>query len=256
MTHTINFLFSCCLLLDAMAIKQQIDYDTHKQKFTGYVDLGNGDELDCEAKEVLVFMLVGLKGHWKAPIAYFFTRSLPVEVQTELVTHCLSKLQELGFCVRVVTMDGHATNKAMCKKFGCNLSLDDIAHFKPSFQIEGADYQTYVMFDTCHMIKLVRNTLQALRHIWSMDGQISWQLISDLHETQQQLGLRLANKLGNAHIDFHSQKMKVALAVQALSASVAAALQTLRDLGMKQFSYSGPTIEFIKVIICSMSIMI
>ena len=38
-------------------------------------DLREG-EGEQEAKEVLVFRLIGVRGHWKAPFAYFLTKGL------------------------------------------------------------------------------------------------------------------------------------------------------------------------------------
>lgn len=234
-------------MLDAMTIKQQVEYDARKQTMTGFVDLGTGEENDQEAKEVLVVMLVGLRGHWKSPIAYYFTRGLQAEVQMQLIQHCLEKVQHLGFKVNVLTMDGHATNIAMAKLLGCKLSLD--ASFHPSFKMPEADHRTNLFLDTCHMVKLVRNTFEATRTICTPAGRAEWQLIKDLHQTQDELGVRLANKLKSDHISFHSQKMNVKLAVQTLSSSVAVALETLQMLQVLRFSYAGPTVDFLKVII-------
>lgn len=82
------------MVIDAMAIKKQIEFDAHKQQFTGFVDLGMADESEIEAKEVLVFMLVGLRGRWKAPIAYYLTNVLSSEVQHQLVSHVLDRVNE------------------------------------------------------------------------------------------------------------------------------------------------------------------
>ena len=58
-------------MLDAMAIPQQIIFGHHSQKTLGFVDIGTGEEDEAVAKEVLVVMVVGLKGGWKTPIAFF-----------------------------------------------------------------------------------------------------------------------------------------------------------------------------------------
>ena len=234
-------------MLDAMSIKQQVEFDSRKQVSTGFVDLGGGSQTDEEAKEVLVIMLVGLRGHWKSPIAYYFTKGLQAEVQKQLVHHCMEKVQEMGFKIHVLTMDGHASNIGMVKLFGANMSLTE-PDFNPSFHLPNADHPTFVMLDACHMLKLVRNTLEACGTICAPDGPVVWQLIRDLQQTQEQIGLRLGNKLTPNHVSFHQQKMKVSLAVQALSASVAAALETLKSLNIRKFSYAGPTINFIKVL--------
>jgi hypothetical protein len=248
LTHYKMFICSCCLMLDAMSIKQQIEFDSRKQTLTGFVDLGTGEESETPATEALVFMLVGLRGHWKAPIAYFFTKGLPAETQTELIKHCLEELHKLGFKVMTLTMDGHASNLGMCRLLGCKLSLDDgWENFKPYFSIH-PDEKVYVVLDACHMIKLVRNMLQAYQSIRSDKGVVIWRLISDLHETQMELGLRFANRLSNNHITFQSQKMKVSLAVQTLSSSVASALLTLKELRVPKFIGCDATVEFIQVI--------
>jgi len=75
-----------------MLIRQQISYNGHTGRMCGSVDLGNNEDTDDEAKEVLVFMLVGLQGHWKVPVAYFFTKTLTALTQKELVVHVLEEL--------------------------------------------------------------------------------------------------------------------------------------------------------------------
>lgn len=40
------------------------------------------DDSAEEAKEALVLMVVGLKGHWKMPIGYFFTKTLSAVAQS------------------------------------------------------------------------------------------------------------------------------------------------------------------------------
>ena len=71
-------------MLDAMSIGQHVDYNWRTGAHSGYVDLGQGAEEE-EAKEALVFMLVGLNGGWKAPIAYYLTKGLTADSQKELV---------------------------------------------------------------------------------------------------------------------------------------------------------------------------
>ncbi|CAL4130465.1 unnamed protein product [Meganyctiphanes norvegica] len=64
----------CSLMLDEMAIKNQVFWDVHDQKYRGYVDLGydvNDDSLP-HAKDALVFMAVCVNASWKVPCAYFF----------------------------------------------------------------------------------------------------------------------------------------------------------------------------------------
>ena len=196
-------------MLDAMSIRKQLVYDPHTKETVGFVNLGVGEEDDSEelASEALVIMLVGLRGRWKAPIAYFFTKGLSIETQSELVSHCMHKLTELQFEIHAITMDGHATNIGMCSKLGASM---DIEYLRPRFHTPGShNMVTHVLLDPCHMIKLLRNTLQHFGALKSPTGLVSWQHIAGLQELQTGLGLRLANKLTANHIGFEAQKMKV-----------------------------------------------
>ena len=106
-----------------------------------------------------------------------------------------------------------------------------------------------VFLDVCHMLKLVRNTLGEKKTL--SDDQkryICWQYIVDLQELQDKEGLRLGNKLKAAHINWSCQKMKVNLAAQALSASVADAIEYCNVvLKLPQFHGSEGTVHFIRV---------
>ena len=57
-------------MIDEMAIRKQMIYDTIVCKYTGFIDYGNlfvenGEE---HASEALVFMLKGPKTYWKCPV--------------------------------------------------------------------------------------------------------------------------------------------------------------------------------------------
>ena len=52
-----------------------------------------------------------------------------------------------------------------------------------------------------------------------------WEHISSLHDLQSAEGLHLGNKLTASHVHYGRQKMKVYLAAQVLSNSVADALE-------------------------------
>lgn len=67
-----------------------------------------------------------------------------------------------------------------------------------------------------------------------------------LNDIQLKVKLKAANKLSSAHIDFKRNIMKVRLAAQTLSSSVADALQFLFDEKVDGFKYCLATIEFIR----------
>ena len=126
----------------------------------GYVDMGDRlNETDL-ASEVLVFMVVGLQGYWKAPIAYYLTKSLTPESQKVLVEHALEELHHRQIRVVCLTMDGHASNVSVCSQLGCNLKADPCEPLKTHFPHPVSHDNVFVMMDACHMLKLTRNMLQ------------------------------------------------------------------------------------------------
>ena len=83
----------CSLSIDAMSIKEQIEWDRNKQSFSGYVDFGRGEELsamgdlksDHKAKDVLVILANRIKGHWKIPLGYFLCNGIDSQLQTSII---------------------------------------------------------------------------------------------------------------------------------------------------------------------------
>jgi len=80
----------------------------------------------------------------------------------------------------------------------------------------------------------------------SKDGIIEWRFIIDLYKLQEAIGFRFANKLSKKHVHFFTNKMKVKLAVQVLSSSVADAIDWLREQGAPEFQGSLATTRFIR----------
>ena len=63
----------CCLVLDALAICKQVQWEPANDKYRGFVDYGPLEAPELIPSEALAFLLVGLRSHWKQPIGYFLT---------------------------------------------------------------------------------------------------------------------------------------------------------------------------------------
>eukprot|EP00795_Rhopilema_esculentum_P001055 gene1055-15385_t len=100
-------MLDCALLIDGMSIRKQVTYDQLKSKYSGFVDYGNIIPENSEnlASEALVFMLTGLKSHWKCPVGYFLTDKLNAESQASLIKTGLSLAADHGFRVWSITCD-------------------------------------------------------------------------------------------------------------------------------------------------------
>jgi hypothetical protein len=210
----------------------------------GYADLGNGPDTSIEAKEALVFMLVGLYGSWKCPFAYFLTCGISAETQAQLIKMAVSTIEKEGFVVKAITMDGHRTNMSMAELLGAK--FEPLKTCSPYFESPGNN-KIYFTFDACHILKLFRNMLQSYRYLKDDQNQvIAWDHIVRLNNLQQSHGLKLANKLTDRHIFFENQKMKVCLAAQTLSSSVANALRTMKQIDTS-FEDCEATAKFVEV---------
>ena len=238
----------CSLMIDEMAIRQHVEWNG--SKFRGCVDLGSGicDDSTPVATEVLVFMVVSLCENWKIPVGYFFVKGLSGSDRANLVKQCLSKLYDIGVNIVSLTCDGIHCHFKMINELGAGLDPLNLQAFfvHPS----NAVLKVHVVFDVCHMLKLLRNTLAECGILVDADGnKIKWEYVVALHQVQQNEGMHLANKLTKAHINFHTQKMKVNLAAQTLSASTSSAIEFCATyLHLPQFTGSEPTVRFLKLI--------
>ena len=136
--------------------------------------------------------------------------------------------------------DNAASNTAALHLLGA--ALLDCEHLKVTIdKMNGI----FVVLDTSHLIKLVRNTLGDHQLLFTEDGgRIKWRLICELEKLQSEEGLHLANKINKQHVQFSKKKMKVYLATQVLSNSVADAIEFCdKDLRLEQFSGSNGTCE-------------
>ncbi|XDV47041.1 hypothetical protein PO909_016787 [Leuciscus waleckii] len=136
----------------------------------------------------------------------------------------------------------------MIRELGANLCIMDM---RPYFlHPEDHTQKVHVLLDPCHMLKLLRNVFSTVEVLVREDGQqIRWRYIEELHKLQEKEGLRLGNKLKMAHIQWRNQKMKVNLAAQLFSSSVADALEYCeQELKYPQFSGCAATVQFLRTI--------
>ena len=102
------------------------------------------------------------------------------------------------------------------------------------------------MYDPPHLMKSVRNNL--VKHDFLVDGnKISWKYITEFHNFDSQLQIRMAPKLTKKHIELPPfAAMRVCLAAEALSHTVAAGISTYVALGMPDEAIH--TAEFVEAV--------
>lgn len=106
-----------------------------------------------------------------------------------------------------------------------------------------------MLLDACHMLKLTRNRLYSEKELKTDEGTVRWQYIEALHTIQIKEEFKLGNKLSKAHVQFQPKKMKVSIAAQTMSQSVAAAIEYCNnELHLPEFEGSEPTVKFLSII--------
>lgn len=246
-SHTRNPIY-CSLMLDEMAIRQHLEFSG--TKYYGRIDFGHGldsDSLDI-AKDCLVFMVVSLNEGWKLPIGYFLTANLTCMQKAELTKQALYVLKATGINVVSLTLDGCSTNVSMARILGCDFNIE---RFKTNFTVEFSEKEKEnicLFLDPAHMIKLVRNTFGEKKIFQHKNDYIKFDFVETLFVLQEQEGCHLANKLRKQHIFYFKQKMKVKLATQLLSKSVADALKFCKyNLNIDDFADVDATVKFIEL---------
>lgn len=234
----------CSLIIDEMSIREHVQWNGKRHQ--GYVNFGTGTDLHDSlprAKDVLVFLLVALNCRWKIPIGYFLINGLSASNKASLINMSISQIYQTGAVIKSITFDGASTNISAANILGARLSWPNI---KPYILHPETGDKIYILLDPCHMIKLCRNTLGDWGVIYDSEGHpIEWKYFTHLVVLQEEAGLHAATKIRKRHINYQNEKMKVKLAVQTFSESVADAIEYCNlDLRLKEFENSQATVLF------------
>ena len=139
-----------------------------------------------------------------------------------MITDCAKKVMESGLSPKFVVCDQDPSNRSALRMLG-------ITPDKSHFQIN--EHKIHMFFDTPHLMKSIRNTLSKY-DIEINSDIIKWKYIEQFYKTDKEMCIKLAPKLTDSHIYFSGfEKMRVKLATQVFSRTVASALYTHSVLG-------------------------
>lgn len=93
---------------------------------------------------------------------------------------------------------------------------------------------------------MIRNALGQKHTLYNRNREkISWVFFEKLVQLQEKIGLTMANKFTQRHLQFQKNIMNVRLAAQTFSSSIATALQYREEeRKLEEFSGARPTAEF------------
>ena len=101
------------LIVDVMSLSKSSLYHKSQDSFSGLVDYGTAipKPETADATETLMFIIVGLAGHWRHPTAYILQNKCSAMMQTQLIKDCIRLLSEQGKAVHALVFDGSYTNQ-------------------------------------------------------------------------------------------------------------------------------------------------
>lgn len=200
-----------------------MQYDQSKDEVTGVEDFGDGKRTNKVATAALVFMARGIKENWKQPLGYVLVHeACPSEVIKSKLFEIIDELTSMGLLIETIVSDLGSNFQKLLREL-------NVTPEKPWFLHKGK--KIIYLFDPPHLIKAIRNNL--MKHDFHFDEKIaSWDDIEVVYERDKQQTLRCCPKLTKKHIHPNGfQKMKVKLATQVVSQTVASTVCMYISLG-------------------------
>ncbi|XP_045851870.1 DNA transposase THAP9 isoform X1 [Meles meles] len=238
----------CSLIIKGVSLKQQLQWDPSSHHLQGFMDFGLGI-LDADetplASETVLLMAVGISGHWRTPLGYFFVNRASGYLQAQLLRLTIGKLSDIGITVLAVTSDATAPSVQMARALGVRMDGDDL---KCTFQHPSSSSQQIAyFFDSCHLLRLIRNAFQNFQSIQFINGTAHWRHLVELAALGER-ELAGTEGLPGRLADLKNHVLKTNCAAQVFSESVAGALECLLSLGLPPFQNCIGTVHFLRLI--------
>ncbi|XP_070314336.1 DNA transposase THAP9 isoform X3 [Odocoileus virginianus] len=166
-------------------------------------------------------------------------------LQAQLLRLTIGKLSDIGITVLAVTSDASAHSVQMARALGIHLDGDNM---KCTFQHPSSSSQQIAyFFDSCHLLKLIRNAFQNFQSIQFINGTAHWQHLVELAALEEQ-ELSHMERIPRRLANLKNHILKTNCASQVFSESVVRALECLLSLGLPPFQNCVGTIHFLRLI--------
>ncbi|KAL3857566.1 hypothetical protein ACJMK2_012217 [Sinanodonta woodiana] len=223
------------ILIDEMTIQDdlQISKEGDTWNLVGAVDMGeinnridvimNGQKKIKLATHVFQLIFHGFTG-FRWPIAYFASETATAHQIFQIVWEGVDKLDDRGFIVDYIMMDGASTNRSFSSML---FTVDPREEGYMTKNMYDASHKICIIQDVMHVLKKIRNNLESSKSVNEhgsgrllsmVDGSvITWDHFIEAFKFNLQGGFRLHRKLSKEHLELTSlTKMRNSLAIDVL----------------------------------------
>lgn len=249
------------LLFDEMSIQDELQILRKGDAWTivGAVDMGktnnvisivtSGTKKVELATHCLQFVLHAFCG-FRLPLAYYGSNPATAHQIYVNFWDCVNVLDENGFTVDYVMFDGATTNRSFT-----NMILNDNPRSQnfTATSIFDSNHKIYVIQDVKHVIKTLRNNIEASkqqnknsngRYLVLNGRAIIWEHFEDAFKFNIQNGIRIHKKLTKEHIEITSaSKMRNGLAEEVLDRNMLFLMQSYQATTVDHPEFLSSTIE-------------
>lgn len=225
-----------------MSLSASVRYNPHADKVVGYDarTVNNGEQLEPKTvNEAVVATLRGVSDNWKQPIAYYpVHRTLGQSGFKSAIDECLIACHGAGIQDVALVVDQESTQMTLLSKL--------TSHSTPYMQHPVTKEPVFVIIDIPHCLKNARNAF--MKNDIEFDGckVARWQHLTVFYTRDCPSSLRLVCRLSDAHFNLTlGQTMRVSLAAQVFSHSVACGIKTMVHHGELE-QEALQTSEFLK----------
>ena len=229
------------ILFDEMKIMNNLVFDKFNGELIGFTDLRDPDvnfvlleRVDMIATHALAFLIRGVCTQLKFCLAHFATTGITAAQLFPLFWDAVCILElSCNLWVIAATSDGASPNRRF---YRLHKQLDGNADGDVCYRtvnLYAPHRFIYFISDAPHLIKTTRNCLKnsgsgtCSRYMWNDGLYILWQHITEMFHQDLDNGLKLLPRLTYDHVNLNAYSvMRVNLAAQVLSASVASVLKT------------------------------
>ncbi|XP_063900839.1 uncharacterized protein LOC135120464 [Zophobas morio] len=230
----------CTLIFDEMSIQPHLDYLPCEDRVVGFEDDGTTRTKKI-ADHVCVFMLRGIFGRWKQPVAFAFCKnSMPAVNIVRFYKEIVKEATAIGLNIIASVCDQGTTNSAaidmLLQDTKRRAILENGTGIKENV-IRIGDHEIIPLFDPPHLLKSMRNNLLTKDLLYldkaGVERRASWSFFERAYGLDQMLGenVRMMPKITIDHVkpNLRGKKMKVRYASQVFSRGVSSFMNFCSD---------------------------